>query len=450
MPTIERRAIGIIRVSRVKRRQGEDFQSPDEQRERIEAECERRGLRLLRTADEMDVSGGTPLADRAGLREAVEAIEAKQADCIVGGYFDRIFRDLEVQREVVKRVERAGGYVLAVGFGKVTEQTAPEWLNGTMQGAFSEYQRRQTKERIPEAHRRAVERGVVPYPNTPPGYERVTDERGKNPRLIPYPVEAPVVAQAFQLRAAGKSIKEVRAFLKENGIDRSYHGVQSLLRSRVVLGEVHFGDLVNPNAHEPIVDAATWRNVQKMVVSRGRQAKSERLLARLGVLRCGSCGALMQVGNTGGPYPIYRCSPISDCSQRMAITAIIAEQVLTDRVRAALADVQGRASVETHVQDAENRLQRTQEALSSAIKAFDGWTEPEATAKLAELRTERDEAEAHLRQLGNTTPAVTIDGAADWEKLAVDERRALIRATVERAVINQGRGPGRVAVELFS
>jgi hypothetical protein len=71
-------------------------------------------------------------------------------------------------------------------------------------------------------------------------------------------------------------------------------------------------------------------------------------------------------------------------------------------------------------------------------------------AKLAELRAERDEAESHLRQLGNTRPAVTIDGAADWDKLAVDERRALIRATVKRAVINQGRGPDRVAVELFS
>jgi hypothetical protein len=277
----------------------------------------------------------------------------------------------------------------------------------------------------------------------------VTDDRGKNPRFVPNPLKAPVVAQAFQLRAGGAGIKQVRAFLAENGIERSFHGVQALLRSRVVLGELRFGDFVNPNAHEPIVDERTWRAVQKMVVSRGRQAKSDRLLARLGVLRCGSCGAPMQVGNTGGPYPIYRCSPTSDCANRMAITAAIAEQVVSDRVRAALADVQGRASVETHVQDAEDRLQRAQDTLSAAIEAFDGWTEPEAVAKLAELRAGRDDAEAHLRQLGNTRPAVTIDGAADWEKLSVEDRRALIRATVERAVINEGRGPARVAVELF-
>jgi site-specific DNA recombinase len=445
-----RSAIGIIRVSRVKGREGESFRSPEEQRERIESECEANGLKLLATTNEMDVSGATAFNDRDGLRMAVQAVENGQAHAIVAAYFDRFFRDLDVQREVVRRVNRAGGDVLAVGFGRVGEDTPEEWLNGTMQGMMSEYQRRQAKSRITKAQCQAVERGVVPYPGDCPGYLRVTDDKGKNPRFVPDPLKAPIVAQAFELRAAGKGVKQVRAFLQENGIERSFHGVQALLRSRVVLGELHFGHLVNRSAHEPIVDEPTWRAVQKMVLPRGRKAKSDRLLARLGVLRCGSCGALMQVGNTGGPYPIYRCSPTGDCTNRMAITASIAEQVVTERVRAALADVQGRASVEGHARDAEDRLQKAQETLNAAIKAFDGWTEPEAIAKLAELRAQRDEAEAHVRQLPDTTPAVTIDGAADWEKLSVEERRALIRATVKRAVINEGRGPERVAVELFS
>ncbi len=55
-----RRAIGIIRVSRVSGREGESFASPDEQRQRIEAECARDGLDLLDVIPEMDVSGGTP------------------------------------------------------------------------------------------------------------------------------------------------------------------------------------------------------------------------------------------------------------------------------------------------------------------------------------------------------------------------------------------------------
>ena len=66
--TPQRRAIGIVRVSRVSGREGESFASPDEQRQRIEVECERAGLDLLEVIPELDVSGGTPLAERAGLR----------------------------------------------------------------------------------------------------------------------------------------------------------------------------------------------------------------------------------------------------------------------------------------------------------------------------------------------------------------------------------------------
>lgn len=159
-----RRAIGIIRVSQVKGRDGESFISPSEQRERIEAACDRDGLLLIRTADELDVSGRTALDDRKGLREAIEAIEAGEADVIVAAYFDRLVRSVKIQAEIVQRVERAGGKVLAVDVGQVTEGTASEWLSGTMHGMVAEYYARLAGERTASAQRRAVARGVVPFP----------------------------------------------------------------------------------------------------------------------------------------------------------------------------------------------------------------------------------------------------------------------------------------------
>jgi hypothetical protein len=51
----------------------------------------------------------------------------------------------------------------------------------------------------------------------------------------------------------------------------------------------HFGELHNTRADETIIkDRAPFERVQRPTVSRGRQARSERLLARLGVLRCGT------------------------------------------------------------------------------------------------------------------------------------------------------------------
>ncbi len=455
-----RRAIGIVRVSQVKGRDGgkrrrnakpvraESFVSPAEQRGRIEAACERDGLVLLGCVEEMDVSGKTSLEDRTDLREAIEAIEAGEAEVVVAAYFDRLVRSLKVQAEIVQRVERAGGKVLAVDVGQVTEGTASQWLSGTMHGMVAEYYARAAGERTAAAQARAVARGVLPWPNITPGY--LVGEDGV---LLPDPITAPIVTKAFRMRGEGVSIAEVRRYLKENGIDRSYHGVQSLLKSRVVLGEIHFVGkklkLVNREAHEPIVDIETWQLVQRQVVTRGRRAKSDRLLARLRVLRCGTCGAPMVIGNSSSAYPTYRCSPTSDCPQRMAITAEIAERVVTERVREALSDVHGHASAGANIRQAEQALEQAQRALDGALMAFDGFDEPAARQRLVELREVRDTAQVHLDQLGGAKPVITINGAEDWERLDISERRALIRATVDHATVRPGRGGGRLAVELF-
>jgi DNA invertase Pin-like site-specific DNA recombinase len=159
----QRRAIGIVRVSQTKGREGERFVSPEEQRERIEATCARDGMTLLTVDEKLDVSGGNALAKRPGLGAAVAAIEAGEANVVAAAYFDRLFRSLSTQAEVIERVEKAGGQVLAVEVGHVTNGSAGQWLSGTMMGAASEYFRRSAKERSAEGQARAVARGATPW-----------------------------------------------------------------------------------------------------------------------------------------------------------------------------------------------------------------------------------------------------------------------------------------------
>ena len=80
MASSNRRAVGVVRVSRVGDRDGERFVSPSEQAERIRAACERDGLELVETIDELDVSGGTPLERRPGLSRALDLIESGRAN----------------------------------------------------------------------------------------------------------------------------------------------------------------------------------------------------------------------------------------------------------------------------------------------------------------------------------------------------------------------------------
>jgi DNA invertase Pin-like site-specific DNA recombinase len=441
-------AIGIVRVSEQGERDDDSFHSPEQQAERIRSACEQKGLTLLRIEEpEIDVSGGLPLGRRPGLAAAVRAIERGEAGVVVAAYFDRLFRSLATQEECVRRVEAAGGRVVALDTGDITGASAGQWLSGTLLGAVSEYVSRSARERSTAGQERAIAAGKVPWPRVTTGYRRNDDGTWRVE-----PAEAELVARAFAMRRGGATIERVRALLRENGIQISYHGTMTLLASRTVLGEVNFRGWVNPAAFPAIVDRDVFEAVQKMVVPRGPQPRSDRLLARLGVLRCASCGARMVVATSNmSQYYIYRCPPTGDCAARASVPALTVEREVAQAVRAALADVEGRASAQAEARQAEVALAAAQAALDSAVRTLAGagvLDEPAALERLSQLREARDAARAHLDRI-DLGPELTVSAADDWERLTLDERRALVRIVVRRVEVTKGRGPGRIAIRLF-
>jgi len=432
------RAVGVIRVSKVNGREGERFASPAVQRERIQMACEREGLRLLDAYPELDVSGGSPLVRRKGLMRAVEAVEAGRADVVVVAYFDRLVRSLTVQAEVLERVEAAGGRVLAADVGEVSSGTAAQWLSSTMLGMVAEYVRRTTGERTTAAQRRAVERGRPPFPLID-GLVRVGDGVEIDP------AKAPVVREAVRMRARREPVKAIRAYLKANGIDRSYHGVLCLLRSRLLVGELHYRGWTG--SVPAICSRDEWEAAQAVTVPRGRKPKSDRLLARLGVLRCGTCGARMVVGTQvqgGKVYPFYRCPPNNDCARRVTILADLAESAIVAAVRELLDGIAQTETADNGVLAASVALDRAQAELDGAIRAFSALgNEPAAAERLVQLSEARDTARIRYEQLTDASAARSLAvSVGDWDKLTRDEQRDLIRAVIERADVAPG-GPGK-------
>ena len=402
---------------------------------------------MVATLDELDVSGGKPLEKRPGLRQAVHAIESGQADVIAAAYFDRLFRSLKTQTEVVERVERVGGQVLAVDVGQVTNGSASQWLSATILGAVAEHQRRSAKERSAEGQARAVARGATPWARVPLGYNRRDDGT-----LEPDPETVPIAQRVFAMRAEGASMTHIRAMLRSHGIERSHRGVQVMLASRVYLGEIHFGKLVNLDAHEAIIDRELWHRVQQMVLPRGRRPSSNRLLSRLGVLRCGSCGARLVAMKLPrqGDYPIYRCPSTSDCNHHVTISAVMVEDIVVKAVKERIADAESRASAAESAQEATRALSRAQGDLDASIKALTatGLLNERATVEhLADLRQIRDDAQARVSKLGTPTD-LTINAAEDWDRLSLDAQRDLIRAVVDSVTVAPGGGPDRVSILL--
>lgn len=443
------RAVGIVRVSQSKGRKGEKFVSPKEQRAAIVGFCADKGWRITDDDiyDELKVSGDAPLEDRPGLSRAVSAVLTGAADVIVGAYSERLWWSHEVRAQVLRLVQEAGGEVWAVDAGLLSDGSAADDFSAEVRTSADRFSRRQNAEKSRRAVEDAVGRGVCPFADVPPGL--ALDEENR----VVHTGELPIALSAFELRDREATIKEVRGFLKEHGVDRSYHGVQSMLGNRLYLGEIHFGSLVNRKAHKSAIPRDLFNRVQKRKVSRGRRAKSDMLLARLGVLRCGNCGARMVVGTqtqNGRSYPFYRCPPVGDCERRVTIGAGIAEDVIVEATKRRAREVKGEASAKGDARADAEAAERAQADLDAAIRAFAGLEEESAAVdRLAELARIRDETAAKASHSKDVTSALTID-VDDWDDLSISARRALIQATIERATVSStGKGAGRIAVYPF-
>ena len=217
-----------------------------------------------------------------------------------------------------------------------------------------------------------------------------------------------------------------------------------MLRSRMYLGEIHFGELHNTRAHEPIIkDRALFERVQRRTVSRGRQAKSELLLARLGVLRCGTCGSRMVINNDSGNY---RCGDTSAnrCQRRAAVKADRVEEMVLDAVRAysTTADTPGRASCKRQIREADEAIERANADLDDTIRQLGELGllgRPASQETLGKLTKALDDAHTVRAQLGDRGKSDVI-GPEDIDKLREPAKRLaawrrLITDTIESVTV---------------
>jgi len=433
------RDVVVVRVSEKGDREDEHFHSPEVQIEAARRWAKDRGERLVASPiPEIDVSGKLPLSKRPGLLAAIEMIEAGRADQLVVAYFDRLVRSLKVQLEVIERVERAGGEIFALDHGKLTNGTAAQRLSTNMLGSVFQYFAEITGEKVTAAQARAVARGVYPHPKVPVGYVR-----GEDGVLVVESAAAKVVVKAFRRRDRGASLVEIQAWLAENGIERALSGVAWMLRSRMYLGEIHFGELHNLRAHEAIIrDRGLFERVQRRTVSRGRQAKSDRLLARLGVLRCGTCGSRMVINSDSGSY---RCGDTSAnrCRRRAAVKADRVEALVLDAVRAYWATGDApRASRGQQIREADEAIERANADLDDTIRQLGELGllgRPASQETLEKLAKTLDDAHAVRARLGDGGKSDVI-GPEDIDKFREPAKRLaawrrLITDTVESVTV---------------
>jgi DNA invertase Pin-like site-specific DNA recombinase len=279
---------GYVRVSQVRKRQGERFMSPELQRDQIEKWAALNGHSVDEVFVELDESGAR--ADRPLLLRAIERVERGDSQGIVVARLDRFGRSLTDGLAHIERIDSAGGVFVSVHDG-LDLSTATGRLVLRIMLSMAEWELERVRMNWAHARRRAMDRGVYVSGTLPTGYRRRDDGV-----LEPDPVAGPVITQLFRRRAQGATTAELKLWIEGTGIRTSrgnpYFGRQTLrglLKNRVYLGELGEGEHRRANAHEPLVDPATWEAAQTTEVGRN-MAPTHPLT---GLLRCASCSHIM-------------------------------------------------------------------------------------------------------------------------------------------------------------
>ena len=216
---------GYVRVSTAEQG-GDDRTSLDTQRRRIEGLASAIGLTLDAVFTEPGVSGSRPLRERPEGARLWATL--RPGDRIIAAKLDRLFRSAA---DALATAEELKGryielYLLDMGTEPVTGAGAARLFFG-MLALVAEFERTRIVERITEGKRAKRQRGGHTGGKRPFGYQ--VQGEGRAATLEPDPDEQAAIARILTARAAGKSLRAIKAELAQAGHSISHQTVRRVL-----------------------------------------------------------------------------------------------------------------------------------------------------------------------------------------------------------------------------
>src|ERR1700722_1979336 len=281
--------------------------------------------------------------------EMLERIEAGEADGIIAWHPDRLARNAFDGGRIIDLLDEK----------KLRDlKFCTFWFESTAQGklmlnlAFgqSKYYSDSLSVNIRRGQRQKIADGEFPS-KAPIGYLNEPKLR----TIVPDPVRAPLVKEAFNLYATGGyTLYQVAETLNKKGL-RSTNGLrmapwryQDFLRNPFYYGAFVYSGEMYEGSHEPLISKDIFDRVQAAMAKRSK-ANSERLKTYVyrGLLKCGECGCVItnedhikrqQNGNVHY-YTYCRCTKKKGpCSQPCIREEELTRQIAAVVTTASLAD----------------------------------------------------------------------------------------------------------------
>ncbi|MDR1135151.1 MAG: recombinase family protein [Clostridiales Family XIII bacterium] len=240
------------------------------------------------------------------------------------------------------------------------------------------------------------------------------------------PMTAPLILEAFNLYASGKTMKQLVDILNDKGVRTSrgskvtLNFVNNLLKNRRYIGEYKYREIVNTEMIPPIVPNELFDRVQERIAKNKKaparhKAKEEYYLLST-KLFCGSCGALM-VGESGTSrtmkiHRYYKCASVKQkkgCTHKPIkkdfietlvvdnIKRIVFDDSLIERIADMLLNVEREESAALPL--LEKQMKETERAISNMLNAIQQGIFNESTKqRLDELEAQKHEIEIKILQ----------------------------------------------------
>lgn len=206
------RLVASLRVSTAG--QARDGYGLPSQRADIRTFAKVNGHRVVKWCTDGGLSGTLPPDARAGLAEALTLIRDGKADGLIVGQLDRLSRLLVEQEAVLAYVWEMGGLAFSADTGEILKDDPDDPMRTAirqMRGVFSQLDRALINKRLNDGKR--AKRAAVGYceGRTEYGWRSYKGKR------TPVPAEQTALKRMRELRAAGKSTRQIAATLAVEG-----------------------------------------------------------------------------------------------------------------------------------------------------------------------------------------------------------------------------------------
>ncbi len=321
-------------------------------------------------------------------------------------------------------------------------------------------------EQLSEDVKRGLRQFVEDYkcvPGTPPrGFKREAVTIGTRRdgsdhighRWVPDPEYISLIQRAFEMRAKGATIPQI---ITATGLYKSVNCYSTFFKNRLYIGELVFGELLITDYCEPLIDQATWDEVQRVGqrrkrpvihVDHPRRVVSQFILS--GLLHCQECGSPMS-GHSIKVWDYYVCSRRKrkhECSSRRIprvplereIFRMLEEQLLTiDKLLLIQTEVQNAWSTYTNDTDrTRHDLEKQLAGIMAKVRNVTNAIAEHGHSKallnqLSGLELQEGDLRASLTRLENTPRPIA------YERLQLEQLAEHIKAELRSDDINKTR-----------